>query len=408
MKQTKKFQKDSFMRKWFYVLILILAFTMPSGMAEAKEKKQTGLVKDQLEVHYIDVGQGDATLIKCGDSAMLIDAGDNSKGTLVQNYLKKQNITKLDYMIVTHPHEDHLGGADVIVTKYDIDQIIMPNYKVATAAYRDLIQAMDDRRMKPAEPVVGNTYQLGEARFTILSPNKKDYGDNCNNYSVGILLEHGDKRFVFTGDAEEEAEKDILGNGISLSADVLKAGHHGSKTSSSEKFIKAVSPQYAVVSCEENNEYGMPHAAVLNTLRSNNIKLFRTDEQGSLIATSDGKEIKWNAAPTTTWKAGEPTKSAAVNQSEKPAPAVEKQQEPAVKKQPAPAVEKQQEPAQEIEEPAPQPKEESGQSYVLNTKTKKFHKTTCGSLPTTNRSDTAQSREEIIGQGYEACKKCKP
>lgn len=363
---------------------LLAAFSVGFGMpAEAGVGSGSAGRLDELEVHFIDVGQGDATLIKCGSEAMLIDAGENDQGMLVQNYIKKQGVKSLDYLIVTHPDSDHCGGADVIITKYDIDTVIMPNYSKDTATYRDVIQALDYKKYPVTEPVVGDIYRLGDAKFTIIAPNKEDYGDEANNYSVGILLEHGDKKFVFTGDAEEEAEQDMIENEIDISADVLKAGHHGSRTSSMGEFIYAVHPEYAVISCGEDNEYGHPHAATLNTFRSLGIKVFRTDEQGSLIAVSDGSEITWNAAPSDTWKAGEPTGSASSSVQENSAPAIE-------------------EPARAVQQ------DTQGLTYILNTKTKKFHRPSCHSLPTVNRSDSTQSRDEIIAQGYVPCKKCNP
>lgn len=291
------------------ILLFFIVLSLCAGRRmEVKEPENAAVNLDALEVHFIDVGQGDAILIRCGDAAMLIDAGENDKGTLVQNYIRKQGVTSLDYLIVTHYHSDHCGGADVIISKYDIDTIIMPDYIKDTATYRDVVQAMDYKGYEVTSPEVGGRYRLGDAEFSIIAPNKEDYGDVENNYSIGIVLMHGSRKFVFTGDAEEEAEEDIVDNGIDISADVLKAGHHGSRTSSTEKFIRAVGPEYAVVSCGENNEYGHPNAATLNTLRSMGIKLFRTDEQGSIIAVSDGEKITWNAAPSDTWKAGEPNK----------------------------------------------------------------------------------------------------
>ncbi len=389
---------------WFSAFLITLSLC-GGVLAEAKPQSGAEETMDSLEVHYIDVGQGDATLIKCGGASMLIDAGENDKGTLVQNYIGKQGVKSLDYFIVTHPDSDHCGGADVIINKYDIDTIIMPDYAKDTKSYRDVIQALDYKRYDMTEPVVGTVYQLGDAEFTIIAPNKEDYGDETNNYSVGIVLKHGDKKFVFTGDAEEEAEEDILRNRIDISADVLKVGHHGSKTSSSEAFIDAVSPEYAVISCEENNEYGHPHAATLNTLRSAGIKVFRTDEQGSLVAVSDGKEIVWNAAPSDTWKAGEPVGSGGG--------AASARQEAATKvsggKTQTEETQKAQDSAPAIEEEqSPVTPDTQGLTYVLNVKTKKFHKPTCGSLPTANRSDSTQSRDEIIAQGYAPCKKCNP
>lgn len=385
-----------------FLPLFIAFFLLGTMRMEAKTQAEAADGSDlsALEVHFIDVGQGDATLIKCGDAAMLIDAGENDKGILVQNYIRKQGVKSLDYLIVTHSNSDHCGGADVIISKYDIDTIIMPNYATDTATYRDVIQAMDYKGYEITSPEVGDSYGLGDAKFTIIAPNKEDYGDAENNYSVGIVLEHGSRKFVFTGDAEEEAEADIVGNGINISADVLKIGHHGSRTSSTEEFIRAVNPEYAVISCGKDNEYGHPHAATLNTLRSMGIKLFRTDEQGSLIASSDGEKIIWNAAPSDTWKAGEPAQASAGANEKETGMTGNKAEESQPRKEESTSavIETEQEGSQE------------GQAitYILNIKSKKFHVPTCNSLPTTNRSDSALSRDEIIEQGYSPCKRCNP
>lgn len=256
-----------------------------------------------LTVHFIDVGQGDATLFICDGEAMLLDAGDTTSGTEIQLYLKKNGVEKLKYLILTHPDEEHIGGADVIITKYDIDNVFMPSYEKDTKAYEELIGALEYKWYSWSTPAVGNTYTLGNAVFTIIAPNRNYEGEN--NSSIGILLTHGNNKFLFTGDAEEEAEIDIVSNGINLDCNVYKAGHHGSKTSSSPALLAAATPEYVVVSCEENNGYGHPHAEPMNAFRSLGIKLFRTDEQGTIIAASDGTNLVWNMVPTDSWKAGE-------------------------------------------------------------------------------------------------------
>ena len=260
-----------------------------------------------MEVHFIDVGQGDATLITCGDEAMLIDAGDNSKGTTVQLYLKKQGITELKYLVLTHPDADHIGGADVVVSKFDIDIVFMSEFTKDNKTYNELINELDYKGLSWSTPNVGNVYTLGSAEFTIVAPNTT-YSDP-NNSSIGLIIRNGERAFLFTGDAEEEAEYDILANGLDIDCDVYKAGHHGSKTASTKELIELASPESVVLSCGEDNSYGHPHAEPMNLFRSKGMQLFRTDEQGSIIATTDGKEITWNCAPTDSWKAGESTES---------------------------------------------------------------------------------------------------
>lgn len=256
-----------------------------------------------LEIHFIDVGQADATLIMCDGEAMLIDAADNDSGSQVQLYLNKQNVKSLKYVIGTHPDADHIGGLDVILYKFDCETLIMPDVSADTATYRDVIETMQVREVVNTLPIVGDTYLLGDATFTIVGP--VDTYDDRNNNSICILIEHGDNEFLFTGDASEEAEKDILELGLNVDADVYKVAHHGSSSSSTKYFLEEVTPKYAVISCGEDNSYGHPHAEVLNNLRMMGVRVFRTDEQGSVVVTSDGETLTWNCAPTESWQVGE-------------------------------------------------------------------------------------------------------
>lgn len=329
---------------------------------------------DKMEVHFIDVGQGDATLITGGGHSMLIDAGDDSKGTAIQNYLQKQNIKKLDYLILTHPDADHIGGAPVIITKFDIDTVFVSNFEKDNKTYQKLIQALDNKRLNAVTPAVGTQYALGMAQITILAPN--GVYDNPNDASIALLVQNGDNKFLFTGDAGENAEKDILTNQIDISADVYHAGHHGSRTSTSEDFFAAAKPSYAVVSCGAGNSYGHPHAQTLNTFRVNGVAVYRTDEQGSIIATSDGRQISWSCSPSTTWLAGEPTALASTE-------------------------------AETIKTPLTS----AEANYICNKNTKKFHVPTCSSvdeMSEKNKLAVTLSREEVIAQGYVPCKRCNP
>jgi competence protein ComEC len=261
----------------------------------------------EMKVHYIDVGEGDCILITCGGHSMIIDAGSNSQGTKVQSYLKNLGITELDYVIGTHPHEDHIGGLDVVLYKFSCFNVLMPDYEYDIKSYGSVIETMVEKDYKNTLPIVGNTYSLGEAVFTIIAPNHNEYGDFINNYSIGILLQHGEKRFIFTGDVGSQAEKDIMANDIDISADVYKVNHHGSANSSTIDFLNEVNPDFAVISCGEGNPYGYPRAETLNNFRNMGIQVFRTDEQGSIIATSDGYHITWSCSPSETWQAGEPS-----------------------------------------------------------------------------------------------------
>lgn len=291
------------------VVALVLAAIYPVQEQLTKETGGTAVSDGStLEVHYLDIGQGDCTLIRQGDHAMLIDAGNNSKGTKVQAYLENQGINHLDYVIGTHPDADHIGGLDVIIYKFDCDQVWMPDYSKDTRTYDDVIQAVKARDYKVTHPKAGDVYTLGEAEVTVVCPVKDSYGSNANDYSIGVRVQFGENSFLFTGDAEEHSEEDMVSRGENLKADVYKAAHHGSRTANTEDFLKAVDPQYVVISCGEGNTYGHPHAEVLNRLREMGIQIFRTDDQGTIVAVSDGQTIAFNTSPSDNWTPGEPGK----------------------------------------------------------------------------------------------------
>ncbi len=427
---------------------LMLAAAVLSGACLSVPIPSSAAGPDKVEVHFMDVGQGDSTLIICGEHAMLIDAGDDSKGTQIQNYLKKQKIEKLNYLVLTHPDADHIGGAPVIIGKFEIDKVFISNFEKDNKTYRKLIQALDDQKQDYTTPEVGSQYSLGTAVITILAPGR-EY-DNPNDASIALIVQNGSHKFLFTGDAGEDAEQDMLDSGMTLSADVYQAGHHGSKTSTSEAFLKAVNPTYAVISCAEGNEYGHPHAQTLNTFRAEGVKVYRTDEAGTVIAYSDGKKLTFNVPASETWKAGEPTGSAAKSQSGnagtdsaakaqsgsagtnsaakaqsggagtdsaaksqsgeagKGSEAEPREEVSVPETKPEQAPEPDSAQAVQEAEPAPAVQDATELSYVLNTKTKKFHKPSCSYLPTANRKDTSESRDSVIAQGYEPCKKCNP
>lgn len=284
-------------------LILMIAAAASGLIFNNNQDGSSGMPDGEMSVHFIDVGQGDSTLIKCGEHAMLIDAGENDCGTKIQAYLESQGVTKLDYVIGTHPDSDHIGGLDVIIYKFECEKVLLPDFSKDTNTYRDVLSSMKSKGYSNTLPEVGEQYALGDAVFTIIAPSKRY--DDANNNSIGIILKYGDRSFLFTGDAEEEAEADIVKTGISIDCDVYQVGHHGSRTSSSEALLNAASPAYAVISCGEGNSYGHPHAQTLNEFRYRGIQVFRTDEQGTIVAVTDGVNITWNCSPSDTWKTGE-------------------------------------------------------------------------------------------------------
>ena len=278
----------------FVLTIILLCFSFVflsdtvSNLGESQDEVQTISSNDKLQVHFIDVGQADATLITIGEHSLLIDGGNVEDGELVLNYLLDLGINKLDYVIGTHPHEDHIGGLDDIIRNFPINQFFMPDYKMDTKVYENVIDELASKDIVITKPVVGSKYTLGDSYFTIISPNSTDYGDNANNYSIGIKLTYKNTSFVMAGDAEELSEKEMLKNNIDLTADVFKVSHHGSYTSNSDSFLEAIDPTYAVISVGKDNKYGHPHIEILSRLIDDDVQIYRTDDNGSIIVTSDG------------------------------------------------------------------------------------------------------------------------
>lgn len=225
----------------------------------------------ELIIYYIDVGQGDATLIVCNGEAMLIDGGNDSKGTFMQKFLYDHNISKLKYVIATHPDADHIGGLDVIVTKFDCETIFMPEVEKDTDAYESLINAINYRYYKINRPNVEaeTLYYLGDAYFQILSP-RLVFSDSNDN-SIVINLHHYNNKFIFLGDASIPPQQEMMFGGLDIRADVIKVSHHGSHTAYLPAFYDEVNPRFAVISCGKDNGYGHPHDEVLSGLKERSI-----------------------------------------------------------------------------------------------------------------------------------------
>ncbi|MEY8336930.1 ComEC/Rec2 family competence protein [Lachnospiraceae bacterium 62-35] len=246
-----------------------------------------------LRVTFIDAGQGDAALLQCDGHNMLIDAGKNDHGTELQKFLMDRGIETFDYLVGTHPDEDHIGGLDVMINKFPTEHVLMPKREADTRTYDDVIQAMKYYSIPLEHPDAGDQFYLGDAEVTVIGPVQETYSDS-NNCSIVLMVRHGNCRFLFTGDAEEEAEADMLEKGIQLKADVLKAGHHGSKSSSSQEFLDAVSPKVAVISCGVDNRYGHPHEETLDKFQAMGVEVYRTDSDGTIVAESDGNHITFH------------------------------------------------------------------------------------------------------------------
>ena len=261
-------------------------------------KRAATLQNGDVAVHFIDVGQGDCELIVSGSCSVLIDAGEADYASEVGSYIKSQGISKLDYVIATHPHSDHIGGMAEIIKEFDIGKVIMPQIPdeidANTQTYRKMLEAIRGKGLQitPAKPL--ETYDLGGiSSLEILGPSSSDY-DELNNFSVVCRLVHGENSFLFMGDAEKEEEKDIIASGAELDSDVLKVGHHGGSTSSTDDLLFAVTPRFCVISVGAENSYGHPSEKALKRLEKYTDKIYRTDLQGTITAVSDGKNINFS------------------------------------------------------------------------------------------------------------------
>lgn len=247
-----------------------------------------------IAVHFIDVGQGDCVYISTGGGNMLIDCGEASESGVVAGYLDELGVTRLDYVVATHPHSDHMGGMSDIVENYDIGEVIMPyldDGDIPTTRYFEkFVDACAEKELEVTDAEPGRVIELGDARAEMIAPVSRDYS-NVNNYSVGIILSHGENDFIFTGDAEALAEEEMLDAGNLRDVEVYKVGHHGSDTSSSEGFMEAISPEYAVIMCGADNSYGHPHDEVVARIEKYTDRIYRTDDCGDIVIESDGAKL---------------------------------------------------------------------------------------------------------------------
>lgn len=248
---------------------------------------------NDLKIHYIDVGQGDATIIEQNGHYMLIDAGTNDCENDLITYIDNLNITKIDYVIATHAHEDHIGSMDTVISKYEVGKILFPKHTTTTKTFENFVKAVKNKNLKLYAPSVNEEFVFEDSKFIVLAPNKDNY-EEINNYSIVIKFIYKDTSYLFTGDAETLSEQEMLNNNLDISADVLKVGHHGSNSSTSQNFLNEVKPKYAVISVAKYNDYNHPKKTVMNRLKNNNIKVYRTDESGTIVLTSDGKTIAFD------------------------------------------------------------------------------------------------------------------
>lgn len=257
------------------------------GKEENKEEVETVLQGNAAEIHFINTGNSDSILIISEDKSVLIDGGDNDDEQLVANYIKNKGIKKLTYVISTHPDADHCGGLDGVVSSLDVGQVFVANGSAETKTYTDFINAAANKGLSPSVPLEGSEYELTKGSYIKFF--NTNGGSDSNESSLVTLFVNGEDKFLFMGDAEEETEREIINQLCDV--DVLKIGHHGSKTSTTQEFLNKVNPEFAVILVGANNKYNHPASAPMALLQNKGVELHRTDECGDIIFKSTGKGV---------------------------------------------------------------------------------------------------------------------
>lgn len=308
MKSKRKSKKEL----WLVLIFMIigLVFKLDDGLYEKltdtvfrestnTEENIDGNIDtegDLLKVSFLDVGQADSILINANNKYMLIDAGNNEDGEKLVTYLKSLGVEKFDYVVGTHAHEDHIGGMDNIIDSFDIGTFYMPDVITTTKTFEDVLDSLEKKNLNFDTPQIGSTFDLGKAKIETIYVGKDS--KNLNNSSIILKLTYGNVSFLFTGDTESDVEKTLLNKDIE--SDVLKVAHHGSNTSSSNAFLKKVNPKYAIISVGTGNSYGHPKSVILDRLEKLGTKIYRTDELGTIIVTTDGEKIEVSNIKTDT------------------------------------------------------------------------------------------------------------
>lgn len=299
--------KKKYMKKLIVLVILLLSYAYTTFI-NTENKNQEGPIKERktedvifadentLNVYFIDVGQADSILLENKGHYMLIDAGNNEDGPKLVNYFNEQDIKEFDYVVGTHAHEDHIGGMDDIIKNFKINNFYMPDAITTTKTFEDVLDALEETNVIFQTPKVNQTFNLQDTTITTLSVTADE--KNLNDTSIVLKVKHGTNTFLFMGDASTKIEKNLLNKDIK--SDVLKVGHHGSRYSTSLEFLKKVSPEYAVISVGENNTYKHPHEEILKRLEEQNIQIYRTDKQGTILAKSNGSIITFSTIKTDT------------------------------------------------------------------------------------------------------------
>lgn len=364
-----------------FLLSLLLAFSLllPGSIVPVEA------AGGDMAVHFIDVGQGLAILVQSGGENLLYDGGNRSHADEVVQYLKNQEVETIDYMISSHYDEDHLGGLVKCLDNFEVDHVLGSDYVHTSDLFNTFMNTATANAITVEYPAVGDTYEFGTGSFTVMAPS--GISKNSNDNSVVIRLVNGDNSFMFMGDAEETSEQDMISTGMNLDCDVLSLGHHGSASSTTWDLLEASTPSWAVISCGQDNSYGHPAAETMGKLKDMDIPVFRTDDQGTIIALSDGNVISWNQEPCNDYASGSEKKGSDSSSSQT---AEYSGNDAAVSESEAEAVS--------------DSDTQERMVWISATGSKYHSKPDCGNM-NPNKA-TQETESQALSQGYEACKKC--
>ena len=366
-----------------------------------------------LTVTWLDVGQGDAAVIQCGGQAMLIDGGKPEKSSYIYAWLQQHGLSYLDVIVATHVDADHIGGLSGALNYASVGTAYCPVTTGTTETFQSFVKYLAQRGKQITVPTAGETFALGGAQVQILGPLRR--AEDSNDNSIVLKVSFGATSFLFTGDAERAEEQDLLNAGVNLQSTVLKVGHHGSDTSTSYPFLRAVAPKYAVISVGTGNSYGHPTEAVLSRLRDAGVTTFRTDMQGEITAVSDGQTVNFstakNAAAETLANAGAGQNANQTGDASATASGSAGVGQNTAGDGAAGGAALASANAGGGNAGGAAGATATAGNYVLNTNSHKFHLPDCPSVESIspkNRKDVNESREQIISEGYTPCKRCNP
>ena len=277
-------------RGFFVAALFILIFAIVYNFTDILPSRHSfSPALDEIFVSFIDVGQGDSILIRSADNAVLIDGGQHRYRNVVLSYLQEANVSRLDIVVATHPHSDHIGSLPTIISRIDVGFVAMPEITHNTETFENFLEAILNNDIDVVFPLAGDILQAGIINLEVVSP--QNISNNINNSSIVLRLVHGETAFLFTGDAEREAEMQMVSSGQDIRANVLKIGHHGSRTSTTQSFLNQVAPDIAVISVGGSNPFGHPHNEVVARLKEAEVDIFRTDIHGNILMATNGRGI---------------------------------------------------------------------------------------------------------------------